>query len=366
MTRKAVFTDIMAVLERRIAAGDYVLKALPGERRLAEELGVSYMTARKAVTHLIQKEVLDRDENGCLIVRTRAGTQVEEQPTAVVLLVPAFPSPHLLACRSMIAKCVSERGGLFRAVEYVHWYDPVVREALDGNSGLIVIPNTEPIPLRLLREFAVPDRQVVFFDTDLTEAGLPCIELFPDRHIEKLLRLLSSAGRTRIDCLNSQGHNHEILRRIELWRTFCRTAGNSGTLWDAPAPAYGDPLGGGYRLMRSLLDRDGRPEVMLCTTQPAALGAIRACYDAGLVVGADISIATMNNEPTGWYFCPSLTGLEMPEVTDLIARCLDWFAKPGTPWSGPLRLEPRRARLLKGESTGSAGVARSRVGRTIR
>lgn len=363
MAKKTVFTEIMAVLERRIAAGDYVLKGLPGERRLAEELGVSYMTARKAVSHLIRKQVLDRDENGSLIIRVRPGAERELVARAVVLLVPAYPSSHLMACRSLIAKCVGESGGIFRAVEYVHWYDPVVREALEGDSGLIVIPNTEPIPARLLREFAAPGRQVVFFDTDVAEMGLACIELFPDRHIEKVLRLLAAGGGARIDCLNSQGHNHEILRRIEQWRTFCERAGISGTLRDVPAPPYGDPLRCGYRLMQTVLSESDRPESLICTTQPAALGAIRACYEAGLTVGTDIAIATINNEPTGRYFCPSLTGLEMPDIDDLVGRCLDWFATPGAPWQGPLRLEPRRARILKGESTGSTEAAEGRVAR---
>jgi len=272
-------------------------------------------------------------------------------------LVPAYPSPHLVACRTIIAKCVQEQGGLFRAIEYVHWYDPVFRDVLDGNSGLFVIPSTEPIPERLLRSFAAIDRKVVFFDTDLTTAGLVSIELFPDQHIRKVLGLLRDFGASRIDCLNSQGTNQEILRRIELWGRFREAAGREGELWDAPTPAYGDPLAGGHRLMRSLLDRNRRPEAVLCTTQPAALGAIRACYEAGLRVGTDIAIATVNNEPTGRYFCPSLTGLDMPDVDDLVVRCLEWFAKPGMSWKGPLRLEPRRAKLLRGESTGSVAAA---------
>ena len=60
MPRKKVYTDVMAVIERRIAAGDYMLKDLPGERRLADEVGVSYMTARKAVQALLEKKVLTR------------------------------------------------------------------------------------------------------------------------------------------------------------------------------------------------------------------------------------------------------------------------------------------------------------------
>ena len=59
MPRKQKFKDVMSVIERRIRQGDYVLTPIPGERKIAEETGVSHMTARKAVRGL-----LDRREGG--------------------------------------------------------------------------------------------------------------------------------------------------------------------------------------------------------------------------------------------------------------------------------------------------------------
>ena len=49
MPRRQKFKDVMSVIERRIRQGDYVLSPIPGERKIAEETGVSHMTARKAV-----------------------------------------------------------------------------------------------------------------------------------------------------------------------------------------------------------------------------------------------------------------------------------------------------------------------------
>ena len=36
----------MSVIEQRIRQGDYVLSPIPGERKIAEETGVSHMTAQ--------------------------------------------------------------------------------------------------------------------------------------------------------------------------------------------------------------------------------------------------------------------------------------------------------------------------------
>ncbi len=115
MAKKRLFTDVMATLERRIAAGDYMLKDLPGERRLAEETGVSYMTARKAVTCLIERGVLARRPNGTLV--GGAGGGAAGQGPKVVLLTPAYPSIHLLHCGHAVAQAANDHGVRFRPVE---------------------------------------------------------------------------------------------------------------------------------------------------------------------------------------------------------------------------------------------------------
>jgi len=351
MARRRVFTDVMHVVERRIAAGDYMLKDLPGERRLAEEVGVSYMTARKAVQELIAKKVLSRRPNGSLAVHQGAR---KPRPPRVALLTPAYPSPHLLRCRAALSQAAEGRSVLFRPVEYVHWHDPVVREAVEGSDGLFVIPSTEPIPPSLLKVFRSGEHKVVFFDVDMTTHGVPSIRLFASGHIVQVFEHLWRRGWRRIDCLNAQGHNDEILRRIAEWRGWLAARGASGDLWDLPAEPFADPLVNGYEAMRQLLAGRSRPEAIVCTTQPAALGAMRACHDAGLTVGRDIALCTINNEPTGRYFCPSLTGLEFPKIEPLLAPCFRWFASPRKGWEGSLRIVPRKATLFEGESTGAA------------
>ena len=105
--------------------------------------------------------------------------------------------------------------------------------------------------------------------------------------------------------------------------------------------------------MREILARPSEtPGGLVCTTQPAAISAIRACHEAGLIVGKDISICTINNEPTGRYFCPSLTGLEMPDLRAILEQCFKWFSRPGQPWQGGLTLVPRQPHFFAGESTG--------------
>ncbi len=352
MPRRATYTETMAVLERRIAAGEYMLKDLPGERRIAEETGVSYMTARKAVLALIEKGVLERESNGTLMVASRY-RQAEQVTCRVAMLIPAYPSPYLTHLRRGVDHAAQGRPLQFRAFEYAHWDDGIFKETLDACEGVIVVPSTEPIPERVIRTLADESKRVVFLDGDLSERGIPSIRLFPDSHIRQLLAHLSDAGHDPIHCLNTQGGNPEIDRRIRLWREHLEARTVDGELWDDPTPPYEDPMLRAHAVMKRRLASVPTPRgAVVCTTQPAALGAMRACYEAGVVVGQDIAVCTINNEPTGWYFCPSLTGLETPDFEPLLEPCFDWFTGEASQWEhGPI-IEPQHIPLFIGESTG--------------
>ena len=350
MPRRATYTETMSVIERRIAAGEYMLKDLPGERKLAEETGVSYMTARKAVLALIDKGVLARSESGTLTVAPEHEAQ-SAATTRVALLIPAYPSPYLTYLRRSVDHATIGKPIRFRAFEYAHWDDGIVKEALDGCDGVVIVPSTEPIPDRVRKALTAGPAKAVFLDGDLSELGVPSIRLFPDRHIRGLLEHLSDSGHEPIHCLNTQGKNPELDRRIELWRAHLIEHDLDGSLWDDPTPPYEDPMLRAHAAMKHIIKTAPRPlGAFVCTTQPAALGAMRACYEAGVEVGRDVAICTINNEPTGWYFCPSLTGLETPDFEPLLHPCFDWFAGE-RPWKGDLVVEPVEIPLFIGEST---------------
>jgi hypothetical protein len=87
------------------------------------------------------------------------------------------------------------------------------------------------------------------------------------------------------------------------------------------------------------------------TTFPAAVGAIRACWERGLVVGKDVSICAINIEAPARFMTPSVTGLDTPNLSNLLGKCFDWFTDDCN-WTGTRRLEPTRSEFVQGESTG--------------
>jgi DNA-binding LacI/PurR family transcriptional regulator len=346
MASRAKYTEVMSVIKRRIAEGDYLLSSIPGERRIAEETGVSYMTARKAVQGLLDEQVLTRGPNGALDVHPKYAKR--ERPAEVVLLYPAYPSSYLTQLRGLVSDFAQKRGIRLRPAQFVHWDETTVLDAVGQARGTMIIPYGPKIPERLLEPFCA--NKVVFLDGDFSDDGVPSIRLFSDKCIEQVFEKLRTLGHRRVDLLNTQHRNPEIDRRIGIWESWLERRGLSGQLWDDPAPVFTDPTVAAHRLMRRLLD-DGESlgTAIMTTTCPGAVGAIRACWEREVRVGKDMSIATVNIEPPAEFFCPSIMGLNTPDLSEVLAKCFDWFVGRGA-WQGSKRIEPRRSTLFEGES----------------
>jgi DNA-binding LacI/PurR family transcriptional regulator len=349
MAAPSKYNDVMSVIKQRIRAGDYFVDSIPGERRLAEEAGVSYMTARRAVQQLLEEKVLIRQPSGSLEVHPDYSKRVN--PAEVVLLYPAYPSSYLTQLRVLVADAAARRGLSLRPGQFVHWEEQVLVDVVAQAKGTIVIPYGPVIPPRILKHFT--DNKVVILDGDFSSQGLPSIRLFSDACIERVLDHLWKLGHRRIDCINTQNRNGEIDRRIGIWERWLIRKDGQGELHDDPAPVFTDPTIVAYRLMSRLIDdQQFNATAYITTTCPAAIGAIRACYERDIAVGSAVSICAVNLEPPAEFFCPSITGLNTPDLSDDLGKCFEWFANETQQWRGPMLLEPRDSILFEGESSG--------------
>ena len=343
----------MAVIESRIRQGDYVLNAIPGERKIAEQTGVSHMTARKAVRGLLDQKVLIRQPNGALQICP--GYPSDAGTSHFLLLYPAYASTYLMHLRQAVSDTAEQYGLSMRPVQYVHWDDPVIASAMANPAGVILIPSSVDVPSHLVEPLR--SSKCVSLDLDLSEHDVPSIRLFPDEHIIKVLDHLRKLGHRRIDCISTQYHNPEIERRIGLWRAWLVRHGLDGQLHEQPTRSFTDATPAAYELMRNLLNGGLlQSTAIVGTTFPAAVGASRACWERGLVVGQYVSICAMNVEWPGTLMTPAISGLMTPDLSAVLRRCFDWFTSSHE-WAGAKRLDAARPEFFIGESTGPARPA---------
>lgn len=347
----AKYPAIAEIIERRIARGDYALNRLPSGRKLSAELGVSYVTARKAIAHLVENGRLERGESGRLRLRDEKSSKQSTRGLEVAMLTPAHDSPSYADWRRALTQSVQARGGVLRPVSYVHVDDPVLTETLDAFDGVFFVPPDDIPPILRDRLGRTAGKLVTLFH-DLTDIGIPCIDGGPPVAIHTLMAHLVGLGHQRIDCVHFSATGQRSRQRIDAWRNATNELGVSGKLHDCPSPAFMAPELHAKQVFDRLLEQDEfNPTALFCTTVQPVLGIYRSAYEHGIKIGSDLSIASFGAADRAAVYTPSLTTLVTGNPIDGVEKGLDWIASAGRGWTRSLMIEPDELELQQGEST---------------
>lgn len=357
----ATYTQIANILERRIRHGDYLLKEMPSGRALAMEMGVGHTVVRGAIKTLVDKGLLTSLPNGRYKALLTPERESRPQPR-IGFLVPEYVSPFYGLCRMAIEHVAREVGAYVRAVDYIHWDDAVIDDALNSFDGIYVVPLAQDMPLACARRFAKAKCRVVTLELDLTSYGIPCIEIFPIQGLPPLFEHLSEKGRRRVGCFNVQPEDTVNQRRIGAWQTWIREHGQMGRLIDEPVPLYGRTITQARSVMNRVLQEGALDcEAIFVTTGEAARGVVRALCDHGIAVGRDIFVGSVDDDGDARHLTPSLTSLELPDLPKLVRQTMAWMVYPEREWAGELKLGESRHNLFIGETTHpqSAGAVKN-------
>jgi DNA-binding LacI/PurR family transcriptional regulator len=349
---------IASLLERRIQKGDYALTGIPAERDLADDIGVSRVTLRKALEDLERKGLLERASNRRLVLSSDARAKVGGMQIAFVSpsIAPKSFSPDLQLWLSAMEGVARERRDYVRVINYHHWDDPALTESIRAFDGVFLVTSSEPIPA-WTAELLTEAGGVVALSEDLTHFDMPSIVLFPPRLIDSMMRRLQRLGHRRIDCINIQGHNTITQARIDAWRAWLSTEHVGGQLVDEPCDVDENIFEAGIGVARRWIQQiDEQTTAVLCITLPAAMGVIRAATEAGISIGERLSVCTVDCEGIGKFYNPPIASFERPDPGKYMNACADWFARGGTEdsWQGPFLMEPKKLKIFDGGSIGPA------------
>ncbi|MGJ6981676.1 LacI family DNA-binding transcriptional regulator [Aestuariimicrobium soli] len=244
----------------------------------------------------------------------------------LALVVPEIESPYFADLGAKFSAAASERG-YFTLFETTHGsrnseetiLRGLPRLAVDGIvfSPLVVDAATieeraTQTPMALLGERAVP-------------AGVPLVSVDSVPASHAMTEHLIGLGRRRIAAIG-----REVIAPDGQATSSVRLQGYRQALAEAGLP-YDDALvvgvreysrGDGYAAMRTLLDLPEPPDAVYCFNDLMAIGAIRACHDAGLRVPDDVAVAGFDNITEGRYSTPRLTTIA-PDLDALVAAVLD-------------------------------------------
>ena len=349
MARPSVKAETAAqIIRKRILHGDHALTGIPSERLLAAEFGISRETLRKALRILNKEGLLLRQPNGRLDVTCDEPNSGQKH--IVGFVTHSNPSHDHQLWAEAVRGAMEGQNCILRTLTFEHYGDASIAAAIDGFGGIFFLPPASEIPTWLSSKMKNSSCKVVVLDQDATDAGLPSVVMFPPLTERKLLEHLVQLGHRRIDCVNTQACDRIIEGRIEAWRSFITENKLVGQLHSL---TEFNPINSAYQLIKHRL-MEGKPigSALVCTTGPAALGAMRAFYDAGIKVGRDVSVCAVNDEGLGAYLIPSLTCLQSPPRAPFLDRAIHWMLHGE--WTGPLLVQPDDVPMFVGDSTGPA------------
>lgn len=348
----AQYLEVAQTLRSRIEHGDYRLNRFPATRRLASELGVSHMVARKAIEKLVDDGVIAKGT--AKVPAAPPSAAVRRQP-AVAMLAPAYNSPFFTYVRLSLEKAARTLGVMIRPVDYLHWDDPIVFDTLQGFDGVFLLSLNTAMPEPLERRIQASRKPVVAIERDLTGLGVPSIQVFSSQVVETLLDHLCELGHRRIACLNVQMPGAIAEDRIGTWRSFTEARNLSGQLIDEPpdVDSFIRPVQQAYQVFQGAIAKGIDGSAVFCTTEEAAMGAMRAAREVGMRIGEDLSICAVSDIGYARFQNPTLTAVEFPDIVESLSESLRWMQARRRRWEGPMLVSPAQVSLFEGESTGT-------------
>ncbi|MEM6391265.1 MAG: substrate-binding domain-containing protein [Planctomycetota bacterium] len=350
------FERIANLLESRVESGVYALRELPGEERLAEEMGVSRRTSRRALLALEQKGLLKRLANG----RLKPVTLVEESADPVVcVLYPAWRDiAGSLMFTALHHAARAAKVSLWPR-QYTGWEDPEVTRLLSRSvgdrpdlRGVVLFAPAETMSPLIRRQIADFGAHLLMVGRDLTADGVVSLMGAPAGATRRVAEHLLQESGGPVDCFNTQPLDEIITGRLASFRQLTEEAGRLGGIVNDPVSNYGDPIAHARTVGRRYLSELGpdQDRAILCLTEAAAVGLLRAAHDLRLEVGDRLKIAAVNDTGLCQNLFPSVTSVRPRDTTQDFEACLCWM-RDRTAWSDPHLLAGDHIDLFIGEST---------------
>ncbi|NUS00168.1 MAG: LacI family DNA-binding transcriptional regulator [Kribbellaceae bacterium] len=314
---------------------------------VAKEAGVSvatvsYVLSGRHRSHTIKDSTADRVREAASRLgyrRNDAARAIRTGKSDLVLLSLSYlADPWSQAVAATVSTAVTPLGKTALIVADGDW-----RTVLSNRTpDVIFIDSVKPDAGAELAAFAAQGVQIVAFSETLEPAGFDVIRsgAEPRCHlaVEHLLE-----HHDRVGALTSRTTG---FARFDAYVNTLRAAGKP--IDNDDIEVFEQHPEGAYRAAMALLSKPDRPTALYCTTDFAAIAAVRAAHRLRIDVPRDLAIVGVGNTPEGETLDPSLStvgpvGFNEALARIIVGRLTDREGAPGEVFDFPWQLIVRES-----------------------
>jgi DNA-binding LacI/PurR family transcriptional regulator len=306
--------------ERKIREAICHLKVddkIPGERVIAKELGVSYMTARKAVESLVAKGVLYKVPKKGTYVADQKKTAKKTKNIGYFLdssIKDGLASPYYSMIFDALEKEATKNG--YALVYFTNGKGTDYLEILKKVDGVIIscFPRIEPIIREINKR--VP---VVCIDNSLPDKSIASVTLDNFNSVVDSIDYLCTQGHKRIGFIT--GLDDSDIGRDRLCG-YISALKSHGISEDMDLIFRGDySFATGKKGADYFLSLDNPPTAVMCANDTMAISAIKEIIRRGFRVPEDISIIGFDDITIASQITPALSTVSVP-VEDIAKKAI--------------------------------------------
>ena len=346
-------------LRKEIGIGNFARgTALPPERELAVQFGVSYMTLRKAVGELVDEGLLERNHgSGTYVCSNISEAKVQKQ---LGVVIPAWSAPENLDFIMHISEACAGANWLMKTIYARSWEERTILDLWQNSDALVCtsVQDIRTLPDSLIERIRSRVKPIVFCEADAAVYGADSVFYLPDARLEDAARQLYRLGHRRILRVEQKtamdGARHPGMNGFgEFFRD-----GYPDVVFDEESFMLEIPRFelAHHTIRRELCARRGLLKEYTAVVCPLSFywGVVSGVYDAGLRIPEEISVLTFGDRQEAEFYHPRPATLSV-RLRDQAFKALELVRWREQNPGAAARTVRIRTEWIEGETLAAAG-----------
>lgn len=295
-----------------------IVDKLPGERVLALELDVSYMTVRKAVAELVEEGILHKDSTKGTFVNHKSNNSKVTGNIGFFLdkeIKEGISSPYYSLLFKSLEKEVAIRG--YNMLLFSDFDDMNPLKSQKKIDGVIIccFPRLED-RIQAIKKYL----PIVLMDNIASDKSIPSVTIDNFNSCSHSVEYLISLGHQRIGFVSGL-LDSDICKDRQLGYQNALT--RMGLPADKELLFKGDySFESGERAGKYFLSLKQRPTAIMCANDSMAIGAMKVIRESGVRIPDDISIIGFDDIMVASMVFPTLTTNSAP-IQGMAAKAVE-------------------------------------------